>query len=118
MPVIEVKTNVKVQNHHEFLTELSTLIADLLDRTVAVTWASLEDCKSLYFASNNDPAYIVRVKSVFTIDLEHNKETSKKLSEFFYNKLGAPNDRGIIFFADPGKENCGWNGTTLVALDV
>ncbi|RHZ84743.1 hypothetical protein Glove_78g21 [Diversispora epigaea] len=118
MPFIEVKTNVKVPNHQEFLSELSALTGELLGQPESFILSVIEDDKSLYFGGTSAPAYIVRVKSVFSLGLEHNKEISKKLSEFFYNKLGTPNDRGIIFLEDPGRENCGWNGTTLVTLDI
>ncbi|RHZ54794.1 hypothetical protein Glove_423g66 [Diversispora epigaea] len=116
MPLVEVKTNVKVPNHHEFLSKLSTLAANLLDKPITGINATLEDCKSLYFGGTNAPAFTVRVKSLGSLGLEHNKEISKKLSEFLYNELGTPNDRGYIFFENPGRENCGWKGTTFAYI--
>jgi len=113
MPTIEVKTNVKVKHHDDFMKSLSDLSAKLLGRPVSDMNAVLIDEASVYFGGTNDPAYMVKIYSLVSLNAENNKKISKELSTFLENELGAPNNRGYIFFANPGKENVGFRGSTF-----
>ncbi|CAH1767377.1 7179_t:CDS:2 [Entrophospora sp. SA101] len=113
MPTIEVNTNVKVKHHDDFAKSLSELLSKLLDIPVANMNVVLNDEAPVYFGATTDPAYMARLYSVGGLNVESNKKFSNELSTFFENELGAPNNRGYIFFVNPGRENCGYIGSTL-----
>ncbi|KAG9306391.1 hypothetical protein G9A89_018274 [Geosiphon pyriformis] len=113
MPTIEVKTNVKVPNHQDFLHALSKLSAKILNKPISFIAVSLNDEASLHFGDSNEPAYIVNINSLGSFNLGQNEAFSQEYSSFFADKLGAPKDRGYLFFNDPGNENVGWKGATF-----
>ncbi|CAG8631142.1 12135_t:CDS:2 [Ambispora leptoticha] len=113
MPSIEVKTNVKVQNHAEFLKEISILAATLLPHPVEGMNVALQDGLSLLFANSDAPAYIVHINCLGGFgDNMKNREISKAFANFLTEKTGAPSNRGYLFFNDPGYANVGFAGTT------
>ncbi|CAG8505211.1 10451_t:CDS:2 [Ambispora gerdemannii] len=106
MPYVEVKTNVKIQDHTKFLKSLNDLSVKLLKKPNSYISVSLQDDVSLLFAGTDSPAYVVHVNSLGTFDnSEYNKEISKQYSEFLQQELGATSDRGYIFMNDGGRQN-------------
>ncbi|PKY42794.1 hypothetical protein RhiirA4_399946 [Rhizophagus irregularis] len=91
MSYIEVKTNVQVQDHKQFIRELSSYAANVFKPYVCV---SLQDNLSIIFNDSDDPAYIIG-----------------ELSEFLEKELKASSDRGYIFFYGPDGANVGWKGS-------
>ncbi|GBB97533.1 hypothetical protein RclHR1_00300012 [Rhizophagus clarus] len=112
MPYVEVKTNVKVQDHKQFIRELSSYAANALNKPMTYICVSLQDNLSMAFNDSDEPAYIVEVKSI-GLDSTTNKNISKELSKILEKELKASSDRGYIFFHDSARANVGWNGNTF-----
>ena len=104
-----------MENHQDFLKELTTYSKEALSKSADYISVSLQDNLSLYFSNSNDPAYIVNVLNI-GLNPEINKSVSKGLGEFLKNKLGINNDRGYIFFNNVEKPNCGWKGSTFAYM--
>ncbi|PKK71463.1 Tautomerase/MIF [Rhizophagus irregularis] len=85
MPYIEVKTNVQVQDHKQFIRELSSYAANVFNKPYVFTSIG--------------------------IDAATKKKLSKELSEFLEKELKASSDRGYIFFYGPDGANVGWKGS-------
>uniref|UniRef100_A0A1D1XJR1 L-dopachrome isomerase n=1 Tax=Anthurium amnicola TaxID=1678845 RepID=A0A1D1XJR1_9ARAE len=112
MPYVEIKTNVQVQDHKQFIKELSSYSADALNKPMTYICVSLQDNLTMLFNDTDDPAYIANVTSI-GLDTETIKKLSKEFSEFLEKELKVPNDRGYIFFHDPGRANVAWKGNTF-----
>ncbi|CAB4390966.1 unnamed protein product [Rhizophagus irregularis] len=108
MPYIEVKTNVQVQDHKQFIRELSSYSANVFNKPYVCV--SLQDNLSIIFNDSDDPAYIIGVTSI-GIDAATKKKLSKELSEFLEKELKASSYRGYIFFYGPDGANVGWKGS-------
>ncbi|RIA94615.1 Tautomerase/MIF superfamily [Glomus cerebriforme] len=112
MPYIEIKTNVQVKNHQEFIRALSTYSSNALGKPALYICVSLQDNLSMIFNDSDEPAFIANITSL-GIDSPTIKKMIKELSEFFEKELKASSDRGYIIFRDPGRANTGWGGSTF-----
>jgi len=72
--------------------------------------------ETLTFAGTFDPAISLRIDSLDNINRQANEKYSKAFFDFFQKKLGVPADRGYITFIDPGRENMGYNGSTVATI--
>jgi hypothetical protein len=107
LPFLHLFQYKQVQDHKQFIKELSTYVATALNKSPCVT---LQDNLSMIFNDSEDPAYIVEV-TVIGIDSPTIKKVNKELSEFFEKELKASSDRGYIFFYNPDGANVGWKGS-------
>ncbi|KAI0087774.1 Tautomerase/MIF superfamily [Irpex rosettiformis] len=113
MPSLELKTNVKLDDPKAFLVEFSKFAAETLGKPESYIVVSYTHQEFMAWHGTFDPAYLLSVVSLGNINPEANITYSKKFSDFFQTKLGAPSTRGYISLIDPGIENLGYSGTTF-----
>ncbi|GBB84741.1 hypothetical protein RclHR1_11300010 [Rhizophagus clarus] len=111
MPFIQIKTNVKVnvEDHENFLCDLTNIIANLTQKPYHLVAVSLIDSATLFFGGTKDPTYIVNlIATDLTTDII--KTITKELCTFLKNKLDIEGNRGFIYFFDFQRSHVGHNG--------
>ncbi|KAI0685798.1 Tautomerase/MIF superfamily, partial [Cytidiella melzeri] len=116
MPALELKTNVKLADPKAFLAEFSKLASATLGKPESFINVSYTYNEYMTWGGSFDPAYLLAITSLGNVNPESNVTYSKTFSEFFQERLGAPNSRGYISMIDPGPDNMGHRGTTFSAI--
>ncbi|KAJ7168357.1 Tautomerase/MIF superfamily [Mycena crocata] len=133
MPYLELLVNVEIPEETEFALEFSKVSAKTLGKPEEYITVSVTYSKTLTFAGSLDPAFALSITSLDNLNPEANEKYSAKLSEFFQDRLGIPNDRGYMSvisfrgsfytaktcfrtFHDPGRANLGFKGTTFATI--
>lgn len=88
----------------------------MLDKPKSYLTVILHDEAKMAWEGTFDPAYVLRITSLGQVTPHKNVSTSKALSEFFAERLKAPNTRGYIIFNDPGRDFIGYKGTTFGSM--
>ncbi|KAL1681173.1 Tautomerase/MIF superfamily [Schizophyllum commune] len=115
MPLVDLATNVSVADVKALSLELSKAAAQILGKPEAFVGVRIQAGEVLSFGGSHEPAYMLSVTDLNTTR-EINEARSKALSEWLTEKLGLPNDRGLIAFIDPGANNLGFKGTSIVTF--
>ncbi|TFK72217.1 Tautomerase/MIF [Pluteus cervinus] len=116
MPVLDLVTNVKIDDLKSFVTEFSKVGAETLAKPEGYICTNVKYNEVLSWNGTFDPAFVLSITSLDNINPAANVQYSKALFEFLNKKLGVPGDRGYIAFLDPGRENLGYQGTTFGEL--
>ncbi|CAL1703408.1 unnamed protein product [Somion occarium] len=116
MPTLELKTNVQLKDPKAFIEEFSKLAADLLGKPISYIATSYTYNEHLAWGGTFEPAFILNIVSLDNITPESTEVYSKKLFEFFQEKLGTAGNRGYITYVDPGRPFIGHNFTTFGAI--
>ncbi|KAJ8093613.1 hypothetical protein PM082_020473 [Marasmius tenuissimus] len=113
MPVIDLKTNVKIDDIPSFILKLSKRAAEVTGKPEDHIIVIVSQDIPMSFGGKLDPAYHCTVTLAGVIESE---AYSAGFSKFFEETLGVPNDRGVISILNlKGSQLC-WRGTTISAL--
>ncbi|KAJ8093626.1 hypothetical protein AAF712_002369 [Marasmius tenuissimus] len=113
MPVIDLKTNVKIDDIPSFVLKLSKRAAEIVGKPEAVINVILSQDVPMSFGGKLDPAYHCTITLAGDIEPE---AYSAGFSKFFEETLGVPNDRGVIPILNLKGAHLCWQGTTIKGL--
>ncbi|MFV2004879.1 MAG: phenylpyruvate tautomerase MIF-related protein [Gammaproteobacteria bacterium] len=112
MPLLEISTNITIENNQEIAELASKLTADLLGKPESYVMVKLQTQQTLIFAGNNKPAAHVKLKS---LGLPENRtaDFSASICTFISSQLDIDSARIYIEFANPERHMWGWDGRTF-----
>lgn len=112
MPVLNIRTNVKIENKTSLAESASTTTANLLGKPETYVMINIEDDQCLMFAGNNAPCALLSLKS---LGLAENLTASfsNVLCEFINTHCAIDKSRIYIEFINPERHMWGWDGRTF-----
>ncbi|MCW9046755.1 MAG: phenylpyruvate tautomerase MIF-related protein [Gammaproteobacteria bacterium] len=112
MPVLNIKTNIKIENKASLAESASKTTARLLGKPETYVMINIEDDQCLSFAGNNTPCALLSLKS---LGLAENLTASfsKALCEFINTNCEIDESRIYIEFINPERHMWGWDGRTF-----
>ncbi|ATX82548.1 phenylpyruvate tautomerase [Mariprofundus ferrinatatus] len=112
MPYLHIHTNVKIENHPDFLARCSHLAAVALEKPESYVMVELSDNCSMVFAGSDLPLVFVELKSI-GISPADTSHVSNKFSKMIHKLLGVDMSRIYIEFESPERDMFGWKGGTF-----
>ncbi|MFC1567891.1 phenylpyruvate tautomerase MIF-related protein [Pseudomonadota bacterium] len=112
MPVLNIRTNVIMEEKHRFLKAASARIAAALGKPESYVMTMISDNQEMLFAGNNEPLAYVELKSL-GLTTAQTTALSENICEFISTELEINPSRIYIEFASPEREMFGWNGGTF-----
>lgn len=112
MPYLHVHTNVRVDNHADFLARCSNATANALHKPESYVMVELSDSRPMIFGGSDLPLAFVELKSLglSPADTAH---VSNKLSRLIHAELGIDVARIYVEFEAPERDMFGWKGGTF-----
>ncbi len=112
MPVLQVTTNVSIDDTNAFAMQASGLTAEILGKPESYVMVSINSNADLIFAGTNDPCAHLMLKSLGLPESE-TKVFSEKLCSFIEQQLGVSPSRTYIEFINPERHMFGWKSGTF-----
>lgn len=112
MPVLEISTNVIVDDKAALAKQASGLVADILGKPESYVMLVINADVDMMFAGTSDPCAHLILKSLGLPESE-TKAYSKKLCSFIEQQFGVPPSRTYIEFISPERQMFGWNSSTF-----
>jgi len=112
MPVLNLHTNISINDKEALLKQASTLIAEALGKPEGYVMIKLSDNESMSFAGTTEPLAFVELKSL-GLTTDQTVPLSAIISGFISEQLGIEPARIYIEFAAPERAMFGWNGGTF-----
>ena len=112
MPVLQVTTNVSIDNAAALVKQASSLVAEILGKPETYVMININGNAELIFAGTNDPCAHLILKSLGLPESETNAY-SEKLCNFVEQQLGVSPSRTYIEFINPERHMFGWNNSTF-----
>ncbi|MDT8377072.1 MAG: phenylpyruvate tautomerase MIF-related protein [Mariprofundaceae bacterium] len=112
MPVLNIRTNVIMEEKHRFLKAASSRIATALGKPESYVMVMVADNQEMLFAGNSEPLAYVELKSL-GLTTAQTATLSENICEFLSTELEINPSRIYIEFASPEREMFGWNGGTF-----
>lgn len=112
MPVLQIMTNVTIDNTDALAKQASKLAAEMLGKPESYVMVSINGTAELIFAGTNDPCAHLMLKSLGLPESE-TKAYSEKLCGFIEHQLGVSPSRTYIEFINPERHMFGWDNTTF-----
>lgn len=112
MPLLQIKTNVKVENINSIAQQASQLAAKILGKPESYVMVNITDESTLIFAGSNEPCAHLKLKSL-GIDESQTAIYSEILCRFMAEKVNIPASRTYIEFSNPERHMWGWNNRTF-----
>jgi phenylpyruvate tautomerase PptA (4-oxalocrotonate tautomerase family) len=112
MPVLNIRTNVIMEEKQRFLKAASVRIATALGKPEGYVMVMVSDNQEMLFAGNHEPLAYVELKSL-ALTTAQTTSLSENICEFISTELEINPSRIYIEFASPEREMFGWNGGTF-----
>ena len=112
MPVLQITTNVSIDNVDALVKQASCLAAQILGKPESYVMVSINGDADIIFAGTNDPCAHLMLKSLGLPESE-TKTYSEKLCAFIEQQLGVSPSRTYIEFVNPERHMFGWNSGTF-----
>lgn len=112
MPLLNIKTNARIDDKSAFALAASEQTADVLGKPESYVMVNVEDQQTLTFAGNDQPAAYLELKSLGLPESE-TASISSSLCDFINNKLGIDSGRIYIEFSNAERHMWGWKGATF-----
>jgi len=112
MPVLQVNTNVGIENKDDFLIQASALIASALGKPESYVMIQVNDKQSMSFAGTTEPLAFCTLKSL-GLSTSQTADLSAQTCNFLNTQFGIDTARIYIEFAAPERAMFGWNGETF-----
>lgn len=114
MPSLIINTNVpKNVIPEEFITELSSLVANMVGKPETYVAIHINPDQMMTFGGSSGPCAICAFNCIGKLGVEENKQYTATLMEKITKVLKIPADRMYINFTDLPRGDCGWNGKTF-----
>ncbi|MGB5517300.1 MAG: phenylpyruvate tautomerase MIF-related protein [Gammaproteobacteria bacterium] len=112
MPVLQISTNVTIDNKHNLAKQASSLVAEILGKPESYVMINIDTEADLIFAGSDEPCALLMLKSLGLPETE-TKTYSEKLCTFIEQQLGVSASRTYIEFISPQRHMFGWNSSTF-----
>lgn len=116
MPYLTIQTNQSVADEepqvNQFLTQLSQMIADILNKPESYVMISYQHNPHMYFSGNQKPLAYLELKSL-NLPEQKTTELSRALCSFLQQQLSIDQNRIYIEFTNGQRHLWGWNGGTF-----
>ena len=112
MPVLQITTNVTIDNADALAKQASSLAAEILGKPESYVMVSINGAADLIFAGTNDPCAHLMLKSLGLPESE-TRTYSEKLCGFIEQQLGVSPSRTYIEFINPERHMFGWDNRTF-----
>ena len=112
MPVLQITTNVTIDNADALAKQASKLAAEILGKPESYVMVSINGAAELIFAGSNDPCAHLMLKSLGLPESE-TRTYSEKLCGFIEQQLGVLPSRTYIEFSNPERHMFGWDNRTF-----
>ena len=112
MPVLNLHTNISINDKESLLKQTSTLIAEALGKPEGYVMIKLADNESMSFAGTTEPLAFVELKSL-GLTTDQTVSLSDTICGFISENLGIEPVRIYIEFASPERAMFGWNSSTF-----
>ncbi|MCJ1377834.1 hypothetical protein MMC17_000930 [Xylographa soralifera] len=114
--IVEIKTNVIVEDEHTFMCEFSGHVAQRFQRSVESVVLTLNHSACLIYGGTFDPAYILTVTALPPyVQATTNKRNATLMQAFLAQILKVPEHRGIIRFVPVAEDNFATGGMTMTS---
>ncbi|MDA3869930.1 MAG: phenylpyruvate tautomerase MIF-related protein [Gammaproteobacteria bacterium] len=112
MPLLQITTNVSIQDSTALAKDASRIIAGMLGKPESYVMVIINADTPLLFGGSEEAAVHIKLQS---LGLEESKtgDYSAHLCGFIQNKLDVPPSRIYIEFSNPARHMWGWNGGTF-----
>ena len=112
MPVLQITTNVTIDDADALAKQASSLVADILGKPESYVMVSVNGAADLIFAGTSDPCAHLMLKSLGLPESE-TRTYSEKLCSFIEQQLGVSPARIYIEFINPERHMFGWDNRTF-----
>ena len=112
MPLLTIRTNIKLKDKRDIAEKASLTVANILGKPESYVMVQVEDEQCLIFAGEHDPCALLELKS---LDLPENTtaDFSARLCEFMKIETQIDASRIYIEFGSPERHMWGWNQRTF-----
>jgi len=112
MPLLTIKTNIKLIDKKDIAEKASLTIANILGKPESYVMVQVEDEQCLIFAGEHDPCALLELKS---LGLPENAtaDFSARLCEFMKIEAQIDASRIYIEFSSPQRHMWGWDQRTF-----
>lgn len=112
MPLLQINTNISVDDPLALASEASALVANMLGKPESYVMVNVNPNQTLTFAGTDDGAAHLKLKSL-GLPESKTEQYSKQLCSFMEQKLGISPGRIYIEFAGPPRHMWGWDNRTF-----
>lgn len=112
MPLLQINTNVPVNDTQDLISEASKLVAGMLGKPESYVMVELNPDTAMSFAGNDEACAHLKLKSL-GIDESATAHYSEQLCEFMQAQLGVSPGRVYIEFDGPPRHMWGWDSRTF-----
>lgn len=116
MPLIKVQSSVTVPEKaaiEGLLKNLSQKLSAHLGKSESYVMTAFEPNINMTFGGTFDPVCYIEIKNIGTMTPELTQAMSQDFCRQIEDKLGVPQNRTYIEFADARRSMWGWNGSTF-----
>jgi len=112
--MLNIRTNVSIDTDtaRELAQWASARLASALGKPEGYVMVAVEPGVTMSFAGSPDPTAYLELKSIGLAESQ-TADLSQMLCAMMQEKLGVPQDRTYIEFADAPRKMFGWNGGTF-----
>lgn len=114
MPYLKIQTNASLEREaaDQLLSEASQAVARALGKSERYVMVILEDRQAMRFGGDDATLAFLELKSI-GLPESQTASISKALCDLIASRLGVPQHRVYIEFADAPRAMWGWNGGTF-----
>ncbi|KAL8304239.1 hypothetical protein RB597_004512 [Gaeumannomyces tritici] len=114
--MVEVKTNVMLDDEFTFITQLSYNLSLRFQRPMSSIVVSIQHGACMMFAGTFDSAYTMTILALPSqVQPTTNKRNAALIQSYMEEVLGAPPARGLLHFVPIPEENVAVNGKTIAS---
>jgi phenylpyruvate tautomerase PptA (4-oxalocrotonate tautomerase family) len=112
MPLLEITTNITIENVQDMAAKASVITAEMLGKPESYVMVKIQQEQTLLFAGNTEPAAHIKLKS---LDLPESRtaDFSSTLCRFIDEQLNIDSARIYIEFSSPPRHMWGWDERTF-----
>jgi len=112
MPILNLHTNISINDKEGLLLEASNEVAQALGKPEGYVMIRICDREAMSFAGTTEPLAYMELKSL-GLETEQTAPLSETLCSFIAEKLAIEPARIYVEFASPERAMFGWNSGTF-----
>ena len=112
MPLLEIFTNTVVDDEQIIATRASKLATEILNKPESYVMVRVQTEQSLLFAGTDEPAALVKLKSL-DLPEKNTPEFSSKICDFISAEFNINSARIYVEFSNPERHMWGWDKRTF-----
>ena len=112
MPLLQISTNIAIENCQQLAEKASRLTAEMLAKPESYVMVKVQAEQTLIFAGSDEPAAHLKLKSL-GLTGSKTADFSSMLCAFIHSELDIHSARIYIEFASPERHMWGWDSRTF-----